>query len=62
MSKKQQFDTCVNCKHWNRHHVNYGEYPEDECGSCSMNDGETTYADEEACEDFEKTDRVWTYS
>lgn len=61
MSKDQMVQACVNCKHWNRHNVHY-EYPEDECGSCSKRNGETTYADDEACKNFDKTDRVWTYS
>ena len=42
---------CANCDYWKRHNVDYGDHPEDECGSCKEN-GETVYGDEEACENF----------
>lgn len=42
---------CANCGHWKRHDVDYGDFPEDECGSCKI-DGETVYGDEEACDNF----------
>lgn len=43
---------CANCKHWHRFDVDYGDCPEDECGSCEKNRGEIVYGDEEACKGF----------
>lgn len=58
MSKNQQHRICANCKHWKRHDVDYGEYPEDECGFCPKC-GTTTYGDDDAfeCVDFSATKR-----
>lgn len=60
MAKNQQPRICANCKHWKRHDVDYGEFPEDECGSCGKS-GETMYGDDEAfdCKDFSATNRSW---
>lgn len=47
---------CANCDHWKRHDVDYGDFPEDECGMCKKY-GDTVYGDEEACEDFKAAKR-----
>ena len=47
---------CANCNHWKHHNVDYGDFPEDECGSCKKT-GETMYGDDEACDDFKSTKR-----
>lgn len=56
MAKKQQFRICADCKHWKRHDVDYGDYPEDECGSCKKT-GDTMYGDDEACNLFSATSK-----
>ena len=56
MVKNQQPRICANCKHWKRHDVDYGDFPEDECGYCGNRNsdyyGETMYGDDEACDEF----------
>lgn len=47
---------CANCSHWKRHDVDYGDFPEDECGSCKKT-GETMYGDDEACNGFKSAKR-----
>lgn len=56
MYNKQQFRICADCKHWKRHDVDYGDFPEDECGSCKKT-GETMYGDDEACGSFSAAKR-----
>lgn len=48
---------CANCKHWSIHYVDFSEFPEDECGSCKVKNGETMYGDDEACNRFSATAR-----
>lgn len=60
MVENKQPRICANCKHWDRHDVDYGEYPEDECGFCPKI-GKTTYGDDEACEKFDATSRKFKH-
>lgn len=50
---------CANCDHWKRHDVDYGDFPEDECGLCKKY-GNTVYGDEEAfdCKGFKPSKRA----
>ena len=50
-----QHRICANCKHWTWFDVDYGDYPEDDCGSCKVC-GEVMYGDEPACDDFDMSD------
>lgn len=43
---------CANCEKWDCFEVDYGEFPEDECGSCEHKHGEVVYGDDEACDGF----------
>lgn len=45
---------CANCKHWICFDVDYGDFPEDECGSCKKHNGEVVFGDSESCEDFKQ--------
>lgn len=44
---------CANCKNWDCFDVDYGEFPEDECGACFVKNGEVVMGDDYACERFE---------
>lgn len=56
MAKNQQPRICSNCKHWKRHDVDYGAYPEDECGYCPKCNL-TVYGDDDACDKFSASSR-----
>lgn len=45
-------NTCSDCRHWDWFAVDYGDFPEDDCGACKKNNGEIMYGDEAACDKF----------
>jgi hypothetical protein len=42
---------CGSCGNYGWFAVDYGEYPEDDCGSCKVT-GEVVYSDDEACDEW----------
>ena len=41
--------TCGNCGNYSWFAVDYGEHPEDDCGSCKAT-GDIVYSDDEGCD------------
>lgn len=51
---------CANCEYWDCFNIDYGEFPEDECGGCPYRNGDVMLGDTEACARFKaaKTPRI----